>query len=641
MTIALNDTQANLQTRSQELFEQDRDALYRRTDLLFAGLMVFQWIGAIAMAFAVSPRTWIGESSSIHVHVWTAIVLGGLLTGLPVLLVALQPGRASTRHIIAISQTLFSAVLIHLSGGRIETHFHVFGSLAFLAFYRDWKVLVTATIIIAADHFLRGMFWPQSVFGVLTASNWRWLEHAAWVLFEDFILVASCRQGVGEMKKVAQRHAELEATNEIIDAEVRIRTAELAESRESLERVVEERTGDLLEALACVQRTNVRLQEANQHKSHFLSTMSHELRTPLNAIIGFADLLEGEGFGPLNEKQKKYVRRIDDSGAHLLALINDVLDLTKIEMGAMELSLESVGVEELLQSAALMVAPQAEKKSVRLEVRVTGGDHVVKADRRRARQILLNFLSNALKYAPAESAVTLTAVQTSDGKVRMAVSDHGVGIDESKQEQIFEEFQQADRERDEALGGIGLGLSLTKRLVELHGGEIGVNSALGEGSTFWFTMPSAGGQATSEAKLPEQQRKTVDGGGVRILVAEDNEANMMMLTEILALRGYEVVSAKNGQECIDLARECHPDMIITDMRMPVKDGLEAVRELRMEAAFAQLPIIALTANASQVSREACMEAGCTLHLTKPIKSGELFPAMDALFNAGNGTAARQ
>jgi signal transduction histidine kinase/ActR/RegA family two-component response regulator len=640
MVEALNDTRANLRIRAQELFEQDRDALYRRTDRLFAGLMVFQWIGAIAMAVAVSPRTWIGEASSVHIHIWTAIVLGGLLTAFPVLLVAVQPGRTATRHVIAISQTLFSAMLIHLSGGRIETHFHVFGSLAFLAFYRDWRVLLTATVIIAADHFLRGMFWPQSVFGVLTSSNWRWLEHAAWVIFEDVILVASCRQGVGEMRKVAQRHAELEATNEIIDAEVRIRTSELAEARENLERVVEERTSDLLEALACVQRTNVRLEEANRHKSHFLSTMSHELRTPLNAIIGFADLLEGEGFGPLNEKQKKYVRRIDDSGAHLLELINDVLDLTKIEMGAMELTLESVGVEELLQSASLMVAPQAEKKSVRMEVRVTGGDHAVRADRRRARQILLNFLSNALKYAPPDSAVTLTAVPTADGKVRMAVSDHGVGIDESKQEQIFEEFQQADRERDEALGGIGLGLALTKRLVELHGGEIGVNSALGEGSTFWFTMPSASAPAVSEIKPQEPRRQRADGGGVRILVAEDNEANMMMLTEILSLRGYEVVTAKNGQECVDLARECHPDMIITDMRMPVKDGLEAVRELRFEAAFAELPIIALTANASEVSREACLEAGCTIHLTKPIKSGELFPAMDALFDARNGAAAR-
>lgn len=635
----MKDVDKRIGARAGELFESDYYALHCRTDRVFAVLMLCQWIGAIIMAILVSPRTWEQGVSSVHIHLWTAVILGGLLTVFPVTLVALQPGRSSTRQVIAVSQTLFSAVLIHLSGGRIETHFHVFGSLAFLAFYRDWKVLLTATTIVAADHLLRGIYWPQSVFGVLISNHWRWLEHAAWVIFEDIVLLASCRQGVREMRDVALRHAELEATNEIIDAQVRERTAELAEARESLEHQVQERTHELAEALACVQRTNVSLQEANRHKSRFLSTMSHELRTPLNAIMGFADLLGGEGFGPLNDKQKKYVTRIDDSGAHLLSLINDVLDITKIDMGAMELTTEPVEVRELFQGAVSMVAPQYEKKGITLEVVPGNGGVAVSADRRRTRQILLNLLSNALKYAPSGTTVKVLADEPLNGTLRISVTDQGVGIEDEKQKSIFEEFQQADRQRDEALGGIGLGLSLTRRLVELHQGQIGVESVVGKGSTFWFTLPIARQGAGTEILSEPTPSPGPDGDGKLVLIAEDNEENLMVLTDSLTVRGYATIAARNGRECIELAREHRPQLIITDVRMPVMDGLEAVQELRRDPDFAKLPIIALTADASHVSREECMQAGCTAHFTKPINPKVLYPAVQQLLEGSTEAVA--
>ncbi len=635
----MKQVEKQIERRADELFTQDYEALHRRTDRIFAILMVFQWAGAILMALLVSPKTWNQGESSVHIHLWTAIILGGLLTSFPVFLVVTQPGRASTRQVIGISQTLFSAMLIHLSGGRIETHFHIFGSLAFLAFYRDWKVLLTSTIIVAVDHLLRGIYWPQSVFGVLAPSNWRWLEHAAWVVFEDIVLIAYCNQGIREMRDVSTRHAELEATNEIIDTQVRDRTAELAEARENLEQQVEERTSELAEALACVQRTNLSLQEANRHKSRFLSTMSHELRTPLNAITGFADLLAGEGFGPLNSKQKKYVARIDDSGAHLLSLINDVLDLTKIEMGAMELSPESVGIQELLQGAASMVSSQFEEKGIALNVNPEAVSLNVLADRRRTRQILLNLLSNALKYAPSGTEVSLNANRPDGNRLRISVSDQGVGVEAAKQQRIFDEFQQADRERDEALGGIGLGLSLTRRLVELHQGEIGVESTVGEGSTFWFTLPIATHAAESTPTVSRETLSNPVGDGRLILVAEDSEVNLAVLTDNLEIRGYEVVAARNGKECIELARKHLPQMIITDIRMPVMDGLEAVQLLREEPTFAHLPIIALTADASHVSRDECLGAGCTAHFTKPIDAKKLYPAIQQLLEASEGAKA--
>ena len=159
--------------RAQDLFDQYRHAIHARTDRLFAGLMVFQWLGGIVFALWVSPLAWSGAESRTHVHVWAAVVLGGAICLFPAALGLLRPGRRSTRYTIAVAQMLMGALLIHLSGGRIETHFHVFGSLAFLAFYRDWRVLVPATIVVAGDHTLRGIFWPQSVYGVLAASQWR------------------------------------------------------------------------------------------------------------------------------------------------------------------------------------------------------------------------------------------------------------------------------------------------------------------------------------------------------------------------------------------------------------------------------------------------------------------------------------
>src|ERR1044072_2965112 len=197
-------------SRAAELFEQYQTDLNKRTDRLFAGLLGFQWILGIIFALWVSPLAWSGASSRMHLHVWAAIVLGGLINVLPAALGLLRPGRASTRYTISVAQMLMGALLIHLSGGRLETHFHVFGSLAFLAFYRDWRVLIPATVVVALDHLLRGIFWPQSVYGVLVASQWRWVEHAAWVLFEDVFLVVSCRRSLIEMKEHAARTAALE-----------------------------------------------------------------------------------------------------------------------------------------------------------------------------------------------------------------------------------------------------------------------------------------------------------------------------------------------------------------------------------------------------------------------------------------------
>ncbi len=230
--------------RAAAVFTDHQQNIYRRTDRLFAGLMALQWIGAVAAACWLSPRTWAGTTSQVHPHVWAALLLGGLISLFPIALALAMPGRVLTRQVIAASQLLMSSLLIHVTGGRVETHFHVFGSLAFLAFYRDWRVLVTATLVTASDHLVRGLYWPQSLYGAATASLWRTAEHAGWVAFEDVFLLISCRQSVRELHEISLRQAQMQIAEGL-----------LIRSHDDLERRVAERT----EALERMRRQNAML----------------------------------------------------------------------------------------------------------------------------------------------------------------------------------------------------------------------------------------------------------------------------------------------------------------------------------------------------------------------------------------------
>ena len=222
--------------RAEALYRNDLDIGRRYTDRIMCGLMVLQWLFGIIAALVISPQTWIGTYSQTNIHVYAAVFLGGALTGLPIYMARYFPGEVITRHCMAVCQMLWSALLIHLTGGRIETHFHVFGSLAFLAFYRDWRVLITATLVVGLDHLIRGVFWPISVFGVTTASNWRWLEHVAWVAFEDVVLVVSCLRGNHELRGIAVRQAEIEKAKEeltLTGQDLRFEMAERQRAAES------------------------------------------------------------------------------------------------------------------------------------------------------------------------------------------------------------------------------------------------------------------------------------------------------------------------------------------------------------------------------------------------------------------------
>jgi signal transduction histidine kinase len=447
--------ESTISGRADDLFAQYQHDIHRRTDRLFALLMVIQWVAGIIFALWVSPLAWYGSVSRTHLHVWAAVFLGGGICLFPALLGVFRAGEASTRYTIAVAQMLMGALLIHLTGGRLETHFHVFGSLAFLAFYRDWRVLIPATVVVALDHMLRGYFWPQSVYGVLVASQWRWIEHAAWVVFEDVFLFVSCRRSLVEMKDTAMRTAALELTA----VELRV--------------------------------TQQQAEAATRAKSDFLASMSHELRTPLNAIILYSELLQEEAEDAQHLGTLGDLERIHSAGNHLLELINGILDLSKIEAGKMTVSLEEFDVRALVNEVVGTVAPLARKNDNTVTVRCAETVSLMRADLMKTRQILLNLLGNAAKFTRG-GTIALEVERTTDGRapaVVFTVADTGTGMTEEQQARVFDAFTQADVNTTRKYGGTGLGLAIVSRFCSLMGGDVSVESKAGQGSRFTVRLP--------------------------------------------------------------------------------------------------------------------------------------------------------
>jgi two-component system, sensor histidine kinase and response regulator len=471
-------TDIDIRKRAETIFADNETALYGRTDRLFAVLMVVQWVAGIAFALWVSPLTWYGPVSRTHLHVWAAVIVGGIICLFPAMLGLLRPGRTSTRFTIATAQMLMGALLIHLTGGRIETHFHVFGSLAFLSFYRDWRLLIPATLVVAVDHLLRGIFWPQSVYGVLVASEWRWLEHAAWVVFEDSILVVACRRGIAEMRETAARTAALEQTRDA-------------------QRQNAERLRVLVDQLRVTQR---QAEAATRAKSDFLASMSHELRTPLNAIILYSELLQEEAQDQGHDGSIADLVKIQSAGKHLLELINGILDLSKIEAGKMGLSIETFDVRAMFDELFDTVGPLVEKNGNVLTLQCPDDIGTMTGDPTKLRQILLNLLGNAAKFT-RDGSVRVEVHPIADGDqhaIEFIVADTGCGMTQEQAGKVFEAFTQADVTTTRKYGGTGLGLALVSRFCQLMGGTVSVVSTVDVGSRFTVRLPRASADAARE-----------------------------------------------------------------------------------------------------------------------------------------------
>jgi len=392
-----------------------------------------------------------------------------------------------------------------------------------------------------------------------------------------------------------------------------------------LERKVRERTDELEILNQKLKESNAELIRANNLKSEFLANMSHELRTPLNAIIGFSELLLEQGTHPLGSDQREYVADILSSGRHLLELINDILDLSKIEAGKMRMSLDEFDLEPVVEEAMMTLRVEASRREIRLDATLDPVLQAVVADRAKFKQILTNLLSNAVKFTPPGGRVHL-ATSREGANLRVTVEDTGIGIRREDQERIFAAFIQVDGSYARKYQGTGLGLTLVKRFVEMHGGEISVRSEVGKGSVFTFRIPLAPEPGESEVDAPLSGGTSLDvasgnppeGTGGLILVVEDNPGNLKLAREILASRGYRVLEAATGEEALDAVKFIRPDLILMDIQLPGMDGLTVTRKLKSNPATQDIPTIALTAHAMPGDQARALEAGCVGYIAKPI-----------------------
>ena len=380
-----------------------------------------------------------------------------------------------------------------------------------------------------------------------------------------------------------------------------------------------------------IQDKGRQLEVASQHKSQFLANMSHELRTPLNAIIGFSEVLLEKMFGELNEKQEEYLNDIFTSGKHLLNLINDILDLSKIEAGRMELELGSVNLRDMLEGSLVVVKERALAHGINLSLEMSDDIDTLIADERKVKQIVFNLLSNAVKFTPDKGKVGIKARQ-GDSTVEVAVWDTGVGIAPEDQQRVFEEFQQVGETLTGKPEGTGLGLALTKRLVELHGGSIRLESTPGDGSIFTFTLPITG-EAQHPALTVDQQKIVAErveqsaSTGPLVLVIEDDPKAVDLLRIYLSEAGYAVEIAKDGEEGLEKAKRLSPNAIILDVLLPKVDGWNFLSQIKADATTKDIPVI-IVSIVDQKGKGFAL--GAADYLVKPIKKETLIKALETI-----------
>ncbi|MBD2183883.1 hybrid sensor histidine kinase/response regulator [Aerosakkonema funiforme] len=413
-----------------------------------------------------------------------------------------------------------------------------------------------------------------------------------------------------------------------------------------------------------LRQINEDLERASQMKSEFLASMSHELRTPLNSILGFSDLLMRQSAGSLSDRQIGYVQTIEKSGQHLLQLINDILDLSKIEAGKTELYPQPISIQYLCTECLKMIQPRADKKRLALSLEIDYRLNKANLDERRVSQILINLLSNAVKFTPEGGQIKLASklaygsdlakeyrpdrspINPTTPYLCLEVKDSGIGIAREKWHLLFRPFQQVDASLTRRHEGTGLGLALTKRLAELHGGTVSLESVENQGSAFRIWLPltemwqesTINGQLSSVSDKQQITDKQLLTDRKRVLVVEDQVYNQALISEVLELEGYAVELIYDGSTMIDLVYsalvtpESLPDLILMDIQLPEVDGFEIIRHLKAHPLWQNVPVIAVTAIAMAGDRDRCLAAGANGYLSKPLNLDELISTVRSFLN---------
>jgi two-component system sensor histidine kinase HydH len=455
--------------------------LNKRTDRLFAGVFCFQWVAGIVFAVVLTPRSWSGDSSTLHPHLFAAILLGALLGGPPVYLTLTRPGHRANPWIVTTSQMLYSILLIHITGGRIETHFHIFGSLAFLAFYRDWRIMVYATAFTALDHFLRGIFLPQSVYGVLSSSPWRAVEHSAWVLFEDVFLIASIRHSVHAMRTISKTQVNLE------------------HALENVERAVEERTSELRESQKLVNDQQSTLIHSSKMSAlgEMAGGLAHEINNPLAIIHALSEqmsecLAKGAADQDRLVTSAQKITRTADRIAQIIR------GLRSFSRDASNDPFEQVAIKRLIDETLSFCGQKLAHTGTILTISPYDSRLTIPMRPGEISQVLLNLLNNAndaLAEIPdlKDKRICIEISEDPDWVV-IRVSDNGPGIPSLLRSRIFEPFFTT-----KSVGkGTGLGLSISAGLVRKHGGLLTLDPDPAK-TCFAIRLPRRQTEARSEA----------------------------------------------------------------------------------------------------------------------------------------------
>ncbi|MEK2689137.1 hybrid sensor histidine kinase/response regulator [Bdellovibrio sp. GT3] len=556
--------------RTEKIFTAMRTHVALRTDSLFSYLMLGQWLFAIGCAVVLTPKSYSGSVSTLHPHVWAALILGGLLTFLPCSFVILRPGEVITRHVIAVTQMMMSALLIHLTGGRVETHFHIFGSLAFLAFYRDWKVIMTAATVAALDHLLRGIYWPMSVFGTANVSHWEWMEHTGWVLFEVAFLVPGCLNTLKAMRELSARQVQLEMMNEQVEKNVKERTEELEVTQRQLMQ------SQKLEAIG-----------------QLASGVAHDFNNMLGGILAYSSLLK-EDYAK-DEHLVSSLSVIESSAERGAELTKKLLAFAR--KGNYEHTI--VDLEKTVAETVALLEPSLNEK-VSVAIKIDRNLWPTEGDSTQIFQVVMNLAVNAKDAMPAGGRILITATNvdadldycnlhrsvTPGSYVRLSIEDNGCGIPKEIQEKVFEPFFTTKQ----AGSGTGLGLSMVYGIMKNHKGAVGLYSEPGHGTVFHLYFPRSKKVYYQEApvsgmSIPSRTSLL----GQEILLADDEETMRRAGSDILSRYGASVNACENGELALTelCANPGKYKIIILDAIMPKMNGIEAFHRMREVAPDAQ------------------------------------------------------